>query len=306
MSGNVLRRGDSGPVVERLQDDLSTVGYHVVARGDAGYGDYGPRTEAAVEAFQEANDLYPDGDFGPLSRRRLDELLGREIAPWPQIPAAGLQNTWARYELQGPFPPGYRGYKRFTVRDDVGHALGRVDGVLRAWGSGLLSSGGKRYLEDGAGRNRSATSLHYLGRAVDLWIYAAMQDPETDPFVCVRDPLLGDRRYRVYARGNGSVTLSLDAIHKRGTTRVTGSFIDLTQIMADHGFQGIPARRSAWRKENANYGGTEWWHFQYEEGLELGVTTFGDELLRVYTQAELFGTAPWSRGDAVWRGGRFA
>lgn len=56
-----LRRGDSGDAVRDLQTALWKVG---------GYGllidsDFGPKTEAAVIAFQQARGLVPDGVAGP-------------------------------------------------------------------------------------------------------------------------------------------------------------------------------------------------------------------------------------------------
>lgn len=33
--------------------------------------------------------------------------------------------------------------------------------------------------------------------------------------------------------------------------------------------------------------GAEWWHFQYDEGLKHGVTSFGSELLKLYEPAQL-------------------
>lgn len=55
----VLRRGSKGGAVERLQRLLL---------GDLSVdGDFGPKTEAAVIAFQKVNDLTPDGVVGPYT-----------------------------------------------------------------------------------------------------------------------------------------------------------------------------------------------------------------------------------------------
>jgi hypothetical protein len=45
--------------------------------------------------------------------------------------------------------------------------------------------------------------------------------------------------------------------------------------------------------------GAEWWHFQYETGLEQGVSSFGNELLKVYDREQLEDTPPWRYRDRV-------
>lgn len=63
----LLQRGDSGPDVERLQRALREAGHYDGAID----GDYGPKTESAVEAYQEANDLQVDGKAGPETQGAL-------------------------------------------------------------------------------------------------------------------------------------------------------------------------------------------------------------------------------------------
>ena len=55
----VLRRGDSGADVERLQAALTEAGFPLVADGD-----FGPATERAVVNFQDAHNLGADGAVG--------------------------------------------------------------------------------------------------------------------------------------------------------------------------------------------------------------------------------------------------
>lgn len=65
----LLRLGSEGWQVKRLQRLLREQGVlPVEAKID---GDFGPITEAAVKAFQELNDLNPDGIVGPLSWQAL-------------------------------------------------------------------------------------------------------------------------------------------------------------------------------------------------------------------------------------------
>lgn len=64
----VLRRGDTGPEVARLQWLLRVHGFPPGPLD----GRFGPATEAAVKAFQRARGLVPDGIVGPRTRRALE------------------------------------------------------------------------------------------------------------------------------------------------------------------------------------------------------------------------------------------
>ncbi|MCC5811315.1 MAG: N-acetylmuramidase family protein [Ectothiorhodospiraceae bacterium] len=63
-----MRRGDSGPRVERLQKKLVRHGHDIAVDGL-----FGPQTERAVRAFQQSLNLVVDGIAGP---RTLDALRG--------------------------------------------------------------------------------------------------------------------------------------------------------------------------------------------------------------------------------------
>jgi hypothetical protein len=66
----LLGNGNAGPLVESLQRQLSDAGYPVEADGI-----FGPKTEAAVRAFQTAHGLQIDGIVGPETSGRLLELM---------------------------------------------------------------------------------------------------------------------------------------------------------------------------------------------------------------------------------------
>jgi hypothetical protein len=177
--------------------------------------------------------------------------------------------------------------------------------VLDAGGI-IPSSGGRRRLTAKVSPNRSATSLHYIGRALDLYVYSAMVDPHTDPLVVTRDPER-ERGWIVYARAPAGADMTLQAFTYAMTeVETSGRFINLTELFAEHGFEGIRARRSFFRSgPNENNGAAEYWHFQDLTGLVRGVTRFGDELLQLYTSAEVNGTPPWDYRDRTYRDGCF-
>jgi hypothetical protein len=71
-----LSSGDTGEDVRELQALLTRLGFDTGATD----GSFGPRTDAAVRAYQTQHHLDPDGVVGPATRR----LLGQAHAP--QVP----------------------------------------------------------------------------------------------------------------------------------------------------------------------------------------------------------------------------
>ena len=126
-----------------------------------------------------------------------------------------------------------------------------------------------------------------------------MESPARDPYVVASD---GDRYWRVYARAPGAEQKEIDAVTYNSRSRprkTTGNFLDLTALFESEGFFRIRARKSFF--DNGTWLGAEWWHFQYERELEPGVSTFGDELLRVYSETTLRETPPWRFRDRIFR-----
>jgi peptidoglycan hydrolase-like protein with peptidoglycan-binding domain len=61
MSDGMLERGEAGPAVAKLIQDLTALGYYKGSKDDLfGYG-----TEAAVIAYQRSKNLKADGIAGP-------------------------------------------------------------------------------------------------------------------------------------------------------------------------------------------------------------------------------------------------
>jgi hypothetical protein len=205
-----------------------------------------------------------------------------------------------------------------SIKDKLENAL--VD--IRAAGAIATSSGGIRDLGAGTGAGRSDTSFHYVGLAIDLYMYGAMNDPDTDPYIVTADPDVGN--WRVFARTNQTTVKpatflafkkkfvpkpkgsKLTEFVKVSEVETTGSFVDLTALFAKHNFKRIPAQENFLKDANArHYPSAEWWHFQQEDGLVPGKTTFGSLLLRVRTEAELKDTGPGLLRNKVWNGKTF-
>ena len=80
----LLGNGNAGPLVESLQRQLCDAGYPVEPDGI-----FGPKTEAAVRAFQTAHGLQIDGIVGPETSGRLLELMA---IPMPGSAAARVES----------------------------------------------------------------------------------------------------------------------------------------------------------------------------------------------------------------------
>ena len=67
---SILRSGSQGADVERLQQDLSALGYKVQVNGN-----FDGDTEAAVKKFQEQYNLNVDGVVGAQTGQQLSMAL---------------------------------------------------------------------------------------------------------------------------------------------------------------------------------------------------------------------------------------
>jgi peptidoglycan hydrolase-like protein with peptidoglycan-binding domain len=109
MAEPVLRSGSSGEAVRQLQQALRGLGY------DPGAIDahFGPRTEAAVKAFQSAQGIAVDGIVGDIT--------------WLNIDEADTSNPTIRKGSTGN--PVRRAQKRLTLG---GYPTNGVDGIFGA------------------------------------------------------------------------------------------------------------------------------------------------------------------------------
>lgn len=99
-----LTEGMAGGVVMAIQELLEALGYEL---GEVD-GDFGPRTRAAVEAFQRANGLDVDGVVGPVTKAKLSELYAPISGKTPLPTPNGTAPTWPGrfFVLQSPLQAG--------------------------------------------------------------------------------------------------------------------------------------------------------------------------------------------------------
>lgn len=285
-----LKINSKGEDVKSVQESLKQLGFHP---GPVD-GDFGDKTEHAVIQFQDEQHLYADGIVGPTTWRALHQalIIHHEEQTQPDVQQSEKMN-WVRV----PADQYKDGYDRFSLREDVADAYMKVRDVVVEAGGKFTSSGARRLLDANVSASRSATSFHYTGRALDLLVGSGMENRRRDPYVITAD---GDRYWRVYARADGGEQMDINAVTygSRKTGKITsGKFLDLTALFEKEGFKRIRARRSFF--SNGTWLGAEWWHFQYEVGLVKGVSTFGNELLKVYTEEQVRETPPWKNKDRV-------
>jgi hypothetical protein len=296
-----LKVGSKSHEVKLLQIGLNSIGF------DCGKpdGDFGDRTEDAVELFQASNSLYADGIAGKLTIAKFNEKVSKEFrievasnsSDLTSVPATSAPVTTVPVTRIG-FKEVYAdskfgGFKATKLRTDVAERWEKLRAECVLLGGGVTTAGGIRALSAGGGAAQSATSLHYGGLAIDLSLGSGMNKTGS-LYVVVRDPG-NPRKWIVWMKCTDLKvpTVSLNAVicttaSKKTTLKefvVTGKYVNFTELAAKYGFKGISARKSFLK--GGGYTGAEWWHFQCEAVLTPGVSTFGEELLKVYSESEI-------------------
>ncbi len=296
----MLKQGVVSPTVGAVQSMLAQLGFSPKGVDN----DFGPDTEKSVIRFQESRGLLADGIVGPVTMEELEEAmvtLHRELAS-PGPDSADGEEGRLPFE-RVPADPEGEGYGHLYLRTDAAEAYTKVLEKVHSLGGVLTSSGGKRDLSAMLNANRSATSLHYCGLALDLYIWSAMsKEQEKDSYVVrLVDP--EERQLEVWMRGDPSQVpetkvsdvLQYQDPEFKKMTSVTGPYANLTTIFDEFGFKPIPYRRRFY--ENGAPLAAEWWHFQYEKALVPTQSTFGGELLKVYSLARLEKSPVWRYRD---------
>lgn len=111
MVQSVLQAGSSGSDVSRLQRQLQTDGYY---SGPID-GNYGPDTQAAVVAFQQAQGLSADGVAGPATLAALFETSAPSPTAVVSAPTVGASLEYNCLSLTGAFETGQKPPNCFAV-----------------------------------------------------------------------------------------------------------------------------------------------------------------------------------------------
>lgn len=204
----LLRRGDRGDAVRRLQERLTAAGF-VCGPVD---GEFGPGTQAAVEALQRAHGLTVDGVVGPATTGALDGAAAPPSPPAgpPPEPAPHPAGAFVPEAVEDPgggrvsdksepaaadrvSVTGYGGkhvvlHRLAAQAWDALVAAARADSIeapllelvsgfrSRADQQRLFDQAVERYGSEGEARRwvaKPGGSAHHSGRAVDCWMGSA-------------------------------------------------------------------------------------------------------------------------------------
>ena len=245
--------------------------------------------------FQRDMGLTPDGKVGPKTMNAFGAYSDN-------VPKIGTKRV--TFDLDEKLIP--ISYDSIRVRSNILESIGSVCTCMNVSGAQMTTSGGLRRIGANIKVGRSATSLHYVGRAFDLGAYTMLVDPDNDPFVAVRE----NDKFRIWARAEYGANVTLDATYVVGGRRkkdgkykrkmVSGKFIDFTELAQSNGWSPIRPQVSARSTSGFKFAQVEAWHFQFEGGLEN--RRFGEELLELYDYDFLKTTNIWKKhAHKMWR-----
>jgi len=154
-SGPVLREGAHGEPVRQLQNRLAHFGFNPGAAD----GDFGPKTESAVKAFQRSRGLEADGIVGPNTWKSLGITAHGNVT----YPSSGTSGPGGMVTRQG-----------YRMTAETAKAFDRMNAA--SGGKLQINSAYRTYEEQAAlyrkyGSPRAAKpghSAHHSGRALDL------------------------------------------------------------------------------------------------------------------------------------------
>ncbi len=206
LEGKRLERGQENESVRVWQTKLVRAGFMTQAQMDTGAGMFGPQTQAATVAFQQANGLVVSGRVGSATQAKMTQVI--ETKPFPtgpvevrnisQLYSNGTEDDWNRNANCGPATAA-------MIANAFGyHPAGWSDGKLVNSLGGQAGVGG-----DGAGWPQ----LQQMAQAAGLTASAPMYGADLD---WVRSQLKAGKL--IAANGNRGVTLD----HSSYTDGVTG------------------------------------------------------------------------------------
>lgn len=283
----MLKLNSRSDEVKKLQSGLNDLSF------DCGKPDgvFGKNTHAAVVKFQDSVDLYEDGKVGNDTAEKYNLAVKPEFRITLTVTQTPIQ-TGTKLKLVSVRCDKHKdGFSSMDMREDVAKPFIVIRKRINNLGGIVTSAGCGRPLSMGGGKAQSPTSFHYAFMAFDLALSSGMTSVN-DPFVITDD---GDGYWRVWARVTSEeievqtlkATIAKTVSGKLivETAEATGRFVDFTAIAKENGFERIRRRASFTKRKS--YSAAEWWHFQYEKDLVVGVSTFGGELLKVYDEARI-------------------
>lgn len=195
------------------------------------------------------------------------------------------------------------GFSALRVRSDFTDEYNMMKEEINKLGGIITSNGGVRDLEASQGEGRSSTSLHYLGRAIDLYTMTGMLYKKSR-YILTRDGGTDEEPYwKIYCRtSNEEIPIQKIDAYFWGSgndpfvTSIEDRFICITDIMEKYGWNRI-ASNEGWKDE---YMDVEWWHFQREDKLIDGETTFKDELSKIYNDEMIDNSVSRENQEKVW------
>lgn len=318
----LLRKGDQGALVVQLQGGLNALGY------DAGTADgiFGKGTQHAVEDFQGDQGLRDDGVVGTGTAKKYnDALKAKGLLQWyvelpedaaePAAPSGRLKMVSTTNDKWIDEKGKAQGLSRTTLRSDCTVAYRALMAEVHELGGILTTAGGKRPIKlrtgdpkkDKIGSAQSKKSLHYVCLAFDLALPTIGNRIE-QPYVLQRDST-NSRKWIVWCQTESldvpEVTFEATFIKgwkktKMVTETVTIKAFNFTELAKKHGFERISGRRSFFR--GGGFTGSETWHFSWTKLLVPGVSTFGEELQRIYPLSKCKRFIFWDQAkNAVWQ-----
>lgn len=283
-------------------------------------GYYGEKTERVIFDFQKNLGLYSDGIIGPATMKALEDAYMQRVL---ELDGAGvdLMADTAYHFKRVDSDPYDHTPNHILLRFDLAEKLRSIKEELNTQGARLILNNGVRHLDTSMRTSHSITSLHYLGLAFDLFLYSGMINPEKDPYVVSYDEVA--ETFIVFARCRDDWEISpknhpsekihlppeikintvytYNGLYKKNKA-VKGRFINLTHLLSKYNIKGISPRLGFInpQKTTPSLMSSEWWHFQCTESLLPEYTTFGTELLKVYSLETLEKTKIWEERDRIY------
>ena len=180
----ILGVGKVGNLVKKVQQMLVDLGFQQLDTAD---GVYGPKTEAAVRAFQQTNGVIADGEAGPKTYAALQTALSN--AAGITLASTGPMDYWKKDDAGKPRYVNKRGELTTGALTWIGDSLSARSKPSNAIYSGFYNvdmdaMDGKRIVDDLPGGNYSglniAASMEADGTMSDYLVFELGTNVDTE------------------------------------------------------------------------------------------------------------------------------